>query len=143
METLVHVDNPKKVLGKFYEMLKPNGKLVMFEYSHAGKNRMPGAAFSALTRVNHLAAMPGFQRFTHGKLESLLNGRGYVSIESDDISANVLPMLRAFSTMAYLPYKVASFINPSHKMANVMSAVEFYKYRDYIHYNVISARKPK
>lgn len=143
METMVHVKNTQKALDKFYKILKPNGKLVMFEYSYAGKDGMPGAAYSALTRVNRLAAMPGFQKFTHGKLESLLNERGYVAVESEDISENILPMLKAFSIMAYLPCKAASFFNPNHKMANVMSAVEFYKYRDYIHYNVISARKPR
>lgn len=143
METLVHVPEVEKALKNFYRLLKPGGKLVMFEYSHAGKDQMSSSAFESITKVNTLAAMPSFQKFEHGVLEKLLKLEKFTSIKSTDISKNVLPMLKSFSIMAYIPYKLINIIKPSHRLANITSAVEFYKHRQYIHYNVISARKVK
>ncbi|HVQ43547.1 MAG TPA: methyltransferase domain-containing protein [Candidatus Saccharimonadia bacterium] len=141
METLVHSPDYTKTLKEFHRLLKPGGKLVHFEYSMADK--MPQDAKQALTRVNKLAAMPAFDQFTHGTLESALAKEGFKEVESRDITERMLPLLQKFERKARLPYQIARWLKQENHFANAMSAVEIYRHIKYFRYNIISAVLPK
>jgi len=141
METFVHATDPEKALREFYRVLKPGGKIALFEYDRATDNDMPPAARKAFERVNTYASMPTFQRFTYGVPEQLLQEAGFTDIVVEDLSSNILPMLRLFAIAAYVPYQIIKLFHLEHRFVNAMSAVEYYRYRGYMRYVVISAKK--
>jgi hypothetical protein len=103
---------------------------------------MPKRAAEAFRRVNDVAAMPSFQRFDHGLLEQLLEKAGFTSVTVEDITAQMLPMVRCFAEIARLPYAIALRLHKEEKVINAMSGVEFWRYREYFRYNVYTASKP-
>ena len=141
LETLVHAADAETVLREFYRVLKPGGHLALFEYSREPEENMSARASEAFRKVNEVAAMPSFQRFEHGVLERLLEKSGFMSVTVEDISASILPMVRCFSLIGKVPYKLARAFGRPDKAINAMSAVEFWRYRQYFRYNIYTARK--
>jgi sterol 24-C-methyltransferase len=141
METLVHAADAEVVLREFHRVLKKDGRLVMFEYSHAPERAMPKYAHDTFREVNALGAMPSFQRFEHGVLEQLIEKVGFSGISVEDITSQMMPMFRCFERVGRFPYWLARQLHREEKMVNAMSAVEFWRYRDYFRYNVYSATK--
>ena len=141
MEALVHASNAETVLQEFYRTLRPGGHLALFEYSRAPEDKMPAHAAEVFREVNRVAAMPSFQRFEYGVLERLLRATGFTSIVVEDITAEIEPMLRCFNLLAKGPYEIARRFNRADTVINAMSAVEFWRFRDYFCYEVYTARK--
>src|ERR1700683_77741 len=54
METLVHAPDYHKALREFHRLLKPNGRLILFEYSLSPEDKMPDDAAKAFERVNRI-----------------------------------------------------------------------------------------
>ena len=142
METLVHAYDAEAVLKEFWRVLRPGGHLVLFEYSRESDRKMPQAAAEAFKYVNHVAAMPSYQRFEYGTLEGLLAEAGFAAITVKDITAGILPMLWSFALVGGLPYRVARACRRPDKLINAMSAVESWRYRRYFRYSIFGARKP-
>jgi sterol 24-C-methyltransferase len=141
METLVHAADAEAVLEQFHRVLKSGGRLVLFEYSRTPESQMPKRAANAFREVNEVAAMPSFQRFDHGVLEQLVEKSGFAAVTVEDITTQMLPMLRCFDLIARLPYTIAHRLHRQDRLINAMSAVEFWRYRDYFRYNVYTADK--
>ena len=142
METFVHSDSPDKALEGFYKVLKPGAKLVMFEYARDEDSKMSKRAQDSFRYINKYAAMPGFQQFTHGSLEKLIKQAGFENIQVKDISDKVAPMMRAFNTVAYVPYLFIRLMGKRARYINTTSAVEFHRYGKHIKYNIYTATKP-
>lgn len=141
METLVHASDAEKVLAQFIRVLKPGGRAVLFEYSRDPESLMSTAAAQAFRDVARVAAMPSFQRFEHGVLARLLKEGGFRSISVEDITSNMLPMLRCFALIGRLLYAIGRAIGHQDDVINAMSAVEFWRYRKHFRYNIYSAVK--
>ncbi len=142
METLVHAKSPETVLEGFFRVLKPGGRIVLFEYSHLPYEQMPTRVASVFKEINCVAAMPAFDQFNYGTLTRMLKQTGFVDVECEDISKNIWPMLHAFSLMAMVPYQLSRLLNKTGKIPNAMSGVELWRYRNLWRYNVLSGRKP-
>lgn len=140
METLVHAVRAETTLAEFFRVLRPGGKLVLFEYSHDAD--LTKSEMAALTRVNDLASMPSFQRFEVGLLESLLIDTGFSEVRSNEITEQMEPMFRGFAKMARVPYALSRFIGKPDLFVNAMSAAELWKVRNVLHYNIYVAIKP-
>jgi sterol 24-C-methyltransferase len=142
-ETLVHAIDPGRVLSEFYRVLKPSGRVVMLEYSRTPANAMPDQANRAFEKINALAAMPAFQNvFLHGALADLLRMQGFEEIREEDLTPNIMPMLRTFNRVARVPLEIVRLMGKEEKAVNAMSAVEFYRYRDFFKYILIEGVKP-
>lgn len=141
LETLVHAADAEAVLAEFYRVLRPGGHLTLFEYSRDPEGDMSSQAAEAFRFVNEYAAMPSFQRFEHGLLERLLEKTGFDSVTVEDVTVNILPMVRCFSLLGAIPYGAARALNRPEKAVNAMSAVEFWRYRQHFRYNIYTARK--
>lgn len=142
LETLVHSDDVERVLAGLYRVLRPGGRLVHFEYSRSPKDRTSAYDEQFMTEINHVAAMPAFQRLEHGVLEQLLTDAGFVDVQSQDITARMLPMLKIFATAGWLPYLAGAAAGRTDLVVNSMAGVEFYLHRDCWRYSVYSCRKP-
>ncbi|CAM5369820.1 hypothetical protein ADK47_12890 [Streptomyces rimosus subsp. rimosus] len=141
METLVHAAEAETVLREFHRVLKPGGRLVMFEYAREVPTRMPGPAAETFRQLNDWAAMPSFQRFVHGTLERLTAEAGFSVRRVEDISRSMWPMLRSFAVIARLPYAAVRAVGLERYAVNSMSAVEFWRHRAFWRYEIHSAEK--
>ena len=142
METFVHSDDPSAVLEQFYRVLKPGGRLVMFEYSSTPERDLSKQAYAALTRICDLAEMPGWLELQHGVLERKLSDAGFTDVRSTDITQNILPMLAWFSKIGKFPYFLGRTLGIPEKVANAMSGVETFKYQEAWRYKIYTAVKP-
>jgi ubiquinone/menaquinone biosynthesis C-methylase UbiE len=142
METLVHAAHAERVLQEFLRVLKPGGRIVLFEYSRDKDSDMSPRAARIIRRINEVAAMPSFQRFEHGLLEKLVETAGFSITGTEDITEHMLPMVRSFALIGSIPYMIGRLTGRQEKVINSMSGVELYRYRAHWRYNILTAIKP-
>lgn len=142
METFVHARDCLSVLKEFHRVLKPGGRLVMFEYSSTPLNQLTAEAGAALVRVCELAAMPGWLELVHGRLPEIALEAGFQTKSVEDITQNMMPMLRAFATIARVPYWILCKLGKESKAVNAMSAVEMHRFQEAWRYNVYVLDRP-
>ena len=144
METLVHVTDYKKALKEFYRVLKPNGKLVLFEYSIASRKKFSPKELKIADMVNEESGMHSLPHFLHDKFPQILKDSGFENIVVKDITPRIIPMLRKFYLIAYIPYIFIKLLGLQREFINATSAVEIYrnwKNGGSFRYNIISAVK--
>lgn len=144
METFVHATKPLVALKEFYKVLKPGGKLALFEYDHAASSELPSEAVTNLKIVNEHAAMPANQSFEPGVVEKLMSEAGFENVRIEDISQNIMPMLWLFWVVAYVPYLVIRIFGLQSHFINTMAAAEGYDAmkKQYTRYIIVTATKP-
>lgn len=104
METLVHVPNYKKALSEFYRVLKPNGKLVLFEYSICPMEKLTKEQQRIEKMIIEESGMHSLSYFLHGKFLSILQQAGFKNISVEDITLKVMPMFKRFYNCIYTIY---------------------------------------
>ncbi len=141
VETLVHASDPRAVLQEYRRVLKPGGHIALFEYSRAPDEAMPPRARRVFAEINSAGAMPGFQQLHHGVLEKLLGEVGFTDLQREDITERAAPMVRAFAVIGSIPYAIGVSTRRRIKVLNAMAAVEYWRYRRFLRYNVYTAVK--
>ena len=143
METLVHVPDYKKSLKEFYRVLKPNGKLVLFEYTMASREKFTPKDLKIADMVNGEWGMHSLPYFVHGKFPQILKNAGFQNVVVENITSHIIPMLRTFYLIAYVPYIFIKFLGLQQKFINTTFSVEGYRSsrNDFFRYNIISAIK--
>ncbi len=144
METLVHAPDYKKALTEFYRVLKPGGKLVLFEYTIIADNDVKPLQQKAIKRIkqiNRVAAMPAFNEFTFGSMPAKLSAAGFKKAATTDITPRMLPLLKKFHDKAKFIYIMSRLLHLENHLINGMSAVEFYENQDLWKYEISTAIK--
>lgn len=141
METFVHSANPEKALSEFLRVLRPGGRLVMFEYSRTPADELSKEANEAFGRVCELGAMPAWARLNHGDLEVMLEKAGFTVNSATDVTEHMLPMLHAFYIIGRFPYFAMQKMGKVEKAVNAMSGVETWRFREAWRYNIYVATK--
>ncbi|QSZ28644.1 hypothetical protein DSL72_003143 [Monilinia vaccinii-corymbosi] len=142
METLVHSTSPETVASEFYRVLKPGGRVALFEYEHSGMSSEPKAGVNSWSTINKYSAMPAFDQFTYGSISSIFTDAGFTNVQREDITMHVKPMVRFFFILAYIPYLLVSAFGLQKHFINTMAGVEGWKCRNSIKYVVVSGTKP-
>ena len=142
METFVHATDPRKAASELYRVLQPGGSLALYEYDHVHTSNLAEESARSMIVINKYAAMPAYDTFSPGVLESILHDVGFEDVVVQDLSDNVLPMLRMFYVLAFIPYWVVRVLGVKTWFINTVAGFEGYKYRDSARYVVVSARKP-
>lgn len=115
METFVHADDPAKVLGNFYRLLKPGGVIVLHEADFSRNSEV----LQDVLRLSHCQ-----NTLKEGGYEELVAGAGFKDYSLDDLTDEVLPLWRLFGVVGYLPYQIFKLLGIQHKFTNVMAGVE-------------------
>lgn len=142
METFVHATEPEAAAAEFFRVLRPGGSLALYEYDHPDFSTQSEEAKNSWKTINKYAAMPANDRFATGVLEGILEDAGFENVVVRDLSDNVMPMLRLFYLLAFIPYMIISFLGLKTRFVNTVAGYEGYVYRDSARYIAVSARKP-
>jgi sterol 24-C-methyltransferase len=142
METLVHAPDSAAVLGELHRVLKPGGRLVLFEYSMAPRRELTVRQRRVFDAITAGSAMHGLPGFVHGRFPALLHTAGFRDVAVDDVTERMLPMLRRLARLFRVPYELSRLLGMQRRLVNAMSAVEAYRYRAVWRYNIVTARKP-
>ena len=143
IEALVHAPEPQGALKEFLRVLKPGGKLVLFEYSMPAQQDLNAAEREAFEAINTGSAMYSFPQFENGKFDKILTAAGFEFNSVTDIRYRIAPMLRRMALICWLPYQIAKLISSENRYVNARAAVEYYRLRELMHYNIVIGFKPK
>lgn len=144
VETLVHAVDYKQALKEFYRVLKPNGKLCLLDYSICAKENLTAKQREIWDMIIEESGMHSLPYFIHGKFPQMLNESGFKEVDVENITARVMPMVKKFYMIAYVPYLFIKFFGLQRKFINATSAVEGYKSiknSDIWRYNIVIAKK--
>lgn len=143
METLVHSTDYSKALSEFYRVLKPRGKIILFEYSMAPFNDFPKNSKKEMEIVYEESGMHSLPYFIHGRFPEILKNAGFSDVAVEDATEQIMPMLKKFYNLAYLPYKFIKSLNLERRYVNTTAGVKLYGFakNGLWKYNIITAIK--
>jgi len=142
METFVHATDPEAVLAGIRRILRPGGRLALFEYDHDLVDGAPEEMADSMRKINKFAAMPTNDRSHPGVFETMLEEAGFEDIVVRDFSENIRPMTRLFFILGIIPYFLVRFLGLERCFINTVAGVESYRGRERWRYVVITATKP-
>lgn len=143
METFVHATDPETVLAGFHRILKPGGRVVMFEYDHDTEmESTPKRAADEMRRVNQYAAMPTNARSHRGVFAAMLEDAGFEDVRVEDLSKNIRPMLRLFFALGAIPYFFVKLFHLERFFINTVAGAQSYLFQEHWRYIAVTATKP-
>lgn len=143
LETIVHSPDLNKTLNEFHRILKPKGKLVLFEYSKSRPNEFTQEEKKIIELINDRSAMTSFNKMYHDTLTKYIEKAGFKIISDNDITKHMLPSLERFHQYAKIPYKIIKLLNLQKNFVNITAAVEFYRVakKGLVKYRVVVAER--
>ncbi|KAL2830428.1 S-adenosyl-L-methionine-dependent methyltransferase [Aspergillus pseudoustus] len=152
-ETFVHATDPDAVLAGFFRALRPGGRVSLFEYDHTItitndddvdglNNSQPGRVASDMRKINEFSAMPTNSRSHPGVFKRMLENAGFTDVVVRDYSENIMPMIRLFHVLAFVPYWLVSLLGLERYFINTVAGYALYRDRKYLRYVNVLATKP-
>ena len=145
IESLVHVPDYQQALRQFHRVLKPHGRLALFEYSTCPKKDLTPEQKRFAEMVVEETGAHSMPHFLHGKFPQIVEKAGFTDVSVEDITPRIMPMLRKFYLIAYLPYQLIKLLKLQRKFINATAGFEGYRNvikSDIWRYNIVVATKP-
>lgn len=145
LETFTHTSNPPKTIKEFMRVLKPGGKIVIFDYSVKKLSELPEQYKFAIQKISELTNCPGFAMIDHDYYNRVLPKLGYNDFKLNNLTKDVMPALRQLYVLSYPAHLFAKIFKKETKYANV--SIAHYGYlsakKDYWRYITLTINKPK
>ncbi|KAI1196088.1 S-adenosyl-L-methionine-dependent methyltransferase [Nemania serpens] len=142
LETFVHATGPEAVLKGFHRLLKPGGRLALFEYDHTTHKTSFQEMARSMEKVNEYAAMPTNAISHPGVFKKMLEEAGFEDVIVRDYSAKIVPMTRVFFLLALIPYLFVRLLGLERWFINTVAGIGAYLGYGHWRYLAISANKP-
>jgi cyclopropane fatty-acyl-phospholipid synthase-like methyltransferase len=147
IETFVHATDPEGVLAGFFDLLKPGGRIAMFEYENRSGDQSSQGFFNVeisrgLEWINKHSAMHTNMSSFPGEYKKMLEGVGFDHVEIRDYSDNIRPMTRFFCLLAFVPFLFIRLFGLEKYFINTVAGVGSYIGSAHWGYMAISASKP-
>ncbi len=142
METLVHANPLEDGLKEIRRVLRPDGKLVSFEYSIPSLDSLnPLVKYMAQMVINS-TGMHSLHRFTHNAFPDILKQAGFENISAEDISPYVWSSWRYLFGVSWKNTARDIFVRRNFKFKHLRGCTMIYPARSNLGYNTISGQKP-
>lgn len=143
IESFVHSLDPKATLKEFFRILKPGGRLVIFDYTISNDNEFTDYEKKMWNMIIECTAMGSIKSMRHDSFVNLFKEQGFKHIIQKDISKNILPSIRKLNKLAKIPYVFVNFLGLHKHFINVTFAIEGYKLakKGLFKYNIFTAQK--
>lgn len=143
-ETLSHSPDIRQTLRELHRVLRPGGRVAFFEYSVADTEAFTPREWALFERVARGSAMVGLHEFRNDRFHKVMEAAGFGDVQTEDITANMLPSLARLQRFALLPYYLATWPfgrqeqNPNRSAAVIYHAMAR---KGLVRYNIFTARK--
>ncbi|MFE2728169.1 class I SAM-dependent methyltransferase [Kitasatospora sp. NPDC059327] len=142
MEALVHADPLEAALGQFWRVLKPGGRLVLFEYSVPPRDSAGPWHQRIADSIALRTGMASIERFTHDGFPALLKAANFENVKVRDISRNVWPTWRWMFWLAIRKYWPGILCGGFIWRPNLAGALLIWPNRRHLGYKIVTATKP-
>lgn len=143
-ETLSHSQDLRTTLNEFFRILKPGGRIALFEYTLAPDELFSPRERRMLDLVVETSAMMSLKQFRHDRFPDVLERARFAGVREEDITKHMLPSLRRLRRFALVPYQLARLFGLRGRLVNTTAACELYPMavRGLIRYCIFTGRKP-
>jgi len=143
LETLVHSPDFKKTLKEFYRILKPKGRLALFEYTISPLKEFSDYERKVFNIMSKGSATMSLDKMLHNTFKEDIKKAGFKIITDINITDFIRPSLERFYKYAKIPYIFIKFFNLQSNFINTTAGVEFYKMalKGFVEYHVFIAEK--
>lgn len=144
-ETLSHSPDIRETLKEFIRVLKPGGKIALFEYTLAPDEKFSEWEMRMLDVVIEGSAMMGLKDFRHDKFTGVIKSAGFENVNEQNITENIRLSFYRLHKLSRLPYKFVKLFGLQKFFINTTAGYEYYKMADngLFRYCVFTGNKPK
>ena len=143
IESFVHSPEAKKTLREFLRILKPGGRLVMFEYTIADDKEFTDWEKKIMDIVIEGSGMASLKNLRYDSFPKTLKEIGFESVEEQNITKYVGPSFERLHKLSIIPYFFVNLFGLQKNFINITAGYELYKIakRGLIRYCIFTARK--
>ncbi len=145
MESFVHTPNINRTLREFFRILKPDGRLVMHEYTMANDREFTDYEKRIRDMMIEVGAVDSLRYMRHNLFPKMLRKAGFISVKEQDISRYTEPSFRRLHRLSIIPYFFVRLFGLQKRFINVTTGYEGYKMakKGLARYCIFTAKKPK
>ena len=129
-ETLSHSPDIGKTIIEFFRILKPGGKIALFEYTLAPDKQFTEWEMKMLDIVIEGSAMMGLKDFRHDQFTDVVKKTGFENVKQQNVSNNIRPSFYRLYKLSKLPYKLIKLFRLQKYFINTTAGYEYYKLLD-------------
>lgn len=145
VESFCHAINTTKTLKEFLRLLKPDGRLVIFDYAIAQDYEFDDHDRGSLDMVVEAAGMYSTKNIRIGKFAGALERAGFRAAKEQDITAHVFPSFRYLRYLSMPAYLLVRLFRMQEHFIDVSIPNELYSpiKKGLIRYCIFTAVKPQ
>lgn len=140
-ESLVHSLNIKKTLSELYRVLKPGGRIALFEYTMAEDSKFSLEELRIMREMNEGSEMRGLPAMRHDSFSRLMEEVGFLDVTAEDITKKVAPMIRRYQFLTKPAFHLVNMLGLTRRTPNLIAVacMDSFGKKDLVRYNIFNA----